>query len=447
MPVTPSTLARLPRLALLSLLLAACGGSPAQRETTDAGESDAAATPDTATPLLDATPPPDDASDSGLPVTDSASPADAACSANTSTDPHNCGRCGHDCLGAACVAGACTPTVLVHAGQPTGIAVDSQSIYWADRAAPGGGNNASILRSNLDGSNVTTLASALLSTYSPDDVVLFGDDVYWDNTGSSSEPVPAVGRCAKAGCNDSPDLLPYAGSFGEATGLAVSDAGVFWAGAAPITNSPSVWRIDPSDGGMSGPIVTGLFVAGALQADGDQLDFSAFDWGPVVGRVAQSAPLLQVDAGAVTSAFDELLELSYTFPTPPSFVVDTTTLYFVDGQNGVVGAIPRTGLTDGGTPRVIVAGLQSPMRIATDDTNLYWTAAGQNQSDSATLVYSDGSVMTCPKTGCAPSGPTVLASGINVLSGYLAVDAAYVYFTVHGDWGPPYDGLVMRVPK
>ena len=53
------------------------------------------------------------------------------CGAVLATDPRNCGRCDHDCLGGECTAGACQPFVV--AGGLTGpgeLALDESRIYW-----------------------------------------------------------------------------------------------------------------------------------------------------------------------------------------------------------------------------------------------------------------------------------------------------------------------------
>jgi hypothetical protein len=64
-------------------------------------------------------------------VADGAAEGGAIC-ANVTTDPMNCGRCGHDCLGGACAAGVCQPLLVASfTDQPVGSVVLSQDhVFW-----------------------------------------------------------------------------------------------------------------------------------------------------------------------------------------------------------------------------------------------------------------------------------------------------------------------------
>lgn len=54
------------------------------------------------------------------------------CSASTNTDPKNCGRCGHDCIGGQCQSGQCQPITLYSANNAncTKIAINSKTVFW-----------------------------------------------------------------------------------------------------------------------------------------------------------------------------------------------------------------------------------------------------------------------------------------------------------------------------
>jgi hypothetical protein len=54
---------------------------------------------------------------------------------DTQSDPKNCGRCGHDCLGGACAQGRCRP-VVVASGQiaPRALAVRGADVFWVSES-------------------------------------------------------------------------------------------------------------------------------------------------------------------------------------------------------------------------------------------------------------------------------------------------------------------------
>jgi len=432
-------MANVTRLAALSAGLLACGGSSVAAP--EDGGADIQATPDASVPdgpgvIIDGSPGDTSAQSDATAVSDSAMGADVP-----SPD--------------VWIDAPAPPPVLVQAHRPTGIAVDAQYIFWADWGPTGGGgcpqDCASIWRADLDGSNVTEIAQDFATLAFPEDVVLFGDSVYWDNTGSSSAGLPPIARCPKTGCIGSAEPVPSVGPFIYATGMAVGDAGFFWLGNYGSTqNSPGVngvWRVQPADAGPSGeitPVPQLAFGQGSLAVDDDNVYFGGA--GGALGAIAADAALLPLDAGA---AFTQLATLAqgdagffWNDFDPPNVVVDDTTLYYAWGNGDVVGALPKTGEPDGGLAPVYAWNVGGAMRIVADASDVYWTVRGPNTNDAGNaLVYSDGSIMKCPKTGCGASGPTVLATGLDGLSGYLAVDATYVYFTQFAD------GTIRRVPK
>jgi len=80
-------------------------------------------------------PPPSPASDAG---TDADG---ASCVGAPQSDPQNCGRCGHDCLGGACAAGVCQPFVFARATRPQQVFVVAGDVYFSDGETAGGGIN------------------------------------------------------------------------------------------------------------------------------------------------------------------------------------------------------------------------------------------------------------------------------------------------------------------
>jgi hypothetical protein len=63
---------------------------------------------------------------------DAPAPPDSGCH-DTQSDPHNCGKCGHDCQGGACVMGVCQPVLMTDDELfPHTLAADDARVYWAN---------------------------------------------------------------------------------------------------------------------------------------------------------------------------------------------------------------------------------------------------------------------------------------------------------------------------
>src|SRR5262245_36022291 len=55
------------------------------------------------------------------------------CSGDLTTDPMNCGACGHDCQGGACKNSACQiVTLAANEDNPVGVAIDADEVYWTN---------------------------------------------------------------------------------------------------------------------------------------------------------------------------------------------------------------------------------------------------------------------------------------------------------------------------
>ncbi|HMG20526.1 MAG TPA: hypothetical protein VK607_04385, partial [Kofleriaceae bacterium] len=120
-----------------------------------------------------------DRPDGGAPVPD-APPDAGACASHvdTTSDPDNCGSCGHSCGGGACVASTCRPVALaVGQANPHALAVDATSVYWTTA-------DGQVLAAPIAGGRTTVLASGQRSPWG---IAVDADRVYWVNAVASGQ--------------------------------------------------------------------------------------------------------------------------------------------------------------------------------------------------------------------------------------------------------------------
>jgi hypothetical protein len=371
-----------------------------------------------------------DASSPDGAVTDArADAADASptCTANTTSDPAHCGRCGHSCLGGLCTASVCQPVAIVQ-GQdnPYAIAVDATRVYWTTY---GGWT---VMAANKDGSSATVLATdAVGNVSSPVGIAVDDAYVYWVNHDlPATPPAPSIARCAKTGCALKGTVIASNFQYGEE--VEVDTTSAFWTEAF----GHDVGRVGKA-GATPGAIVTGLDPAPNSLALDDTFVFFGTD--STIARIAKGAPLT-TDGGAYQVLF------TGSGLNATGLVADDANVYWaVVADPGLVEYVPKAGPGAGGTPRVIAAQQRSPYDVAVDATNVYWTSFGPD-SNPGTFKYLESTVSTCPKTGCPAAGPTVLAKHQHQAH-HLAVDDVAVYWTDKGTNGNATEGAVMRVAK
>jgi hypothetical protein len=59
-------------------------------------------------------------------------PVDASCNADLTSDPNNCGTCGHSCRYGACALGRCESWLVASAGNVVQLAADTSYVAWSD---------------------------------------------------------------------------------------------------------------------------------------------------------------------------------------------------------------------------------------------------------------------------------------------------------------------------
>jgi hypothetical protein len=355
---------------------------------------------------------------------------DGGCqNASLDSDPVNCGRCGHSCLGGGCEAGVCQPFTLV-SGQPgaTGIAVDDTGLYWA---ASGSGQ---VVHASADGGGATVLATdpgGASFALTIDDA-----NVYWTVNNDNSDPTNPgrVERCAKAGCARLPTTLVT--NVREPYSVAVDGANLYWA----EWDNGAVGRATKADGGAPGYIVTQKPFMNSVVVAGPTLYYAS---GDSVGAVATNAPSVPAHTDTATGTTITIQPTTgMSGYDPYGLALDTMNLYWGNNDN-LTGAVFFASKASTGSPPATALAPTEPnvVQVAVDATNVYWVAMGV---DDASGNYPNGYVATCPKSGCPASGPTHLANHLSHARG-IAVDATAVYIAIHGDAAG--EGSIVKVAK
>jgi len=335
-------------------------------------------------------------------------PADGSSAVDAHSEaspPDPCGEIGHDDCGACagpCANGRCLVTLASGQSYPQGIAVGTESVYWA--------NNGSwvLMRVPIAGGTPETLDSNLWSTSA---IAWYESNIYW--AGGSG-----VRRAAPDG-SSAVTLIPGLG--GDA--IVVNATGIY---LEQTTRSPLAG--DPCDGWVSmtsldGGVLTPL-VSNACTGWGIAVDATGVVY---IDEIEPSPPVLKLPVGASPT---------YLVPSTDSelavggLAIDSTSVYWADWVDG---AMLRVGL-DGGTPDTIASDQPKPQGVVVDATAVYWVNLGDQSASPPTK----GSVVKFPlRAGCAP---VTLAAGL-ASPGRIAIDAASVYWTDYSG------GTVMKTSK
>jgi hypothetical protein len=335
---------------------------------------------------------------------------DAGCG-NTQVDPHNCGMCGHDCLGGACSAGACVslPAGILATGQgnPGAIAVDATDVYWTNGGtspshnAKSGGpiREGSVMKCAKTGcgNTPTVVASGLCLA---NQIALDDTSVYWSS-------YYGVMKCAKSGCGSSPTTLASV----SAGGLAI--------------DSTSLYFFDLHAGAVEkvalagGPIVvlaTGLNLPFQLTADATRVY-----WTDMQGGYVQACSKEGCGSSPTVIAAGQTALVGVG--------VGGGNVYFTNSNPLSLGAVLSCPVGSCAAPSVFAGQESNPIGFAVDAAGLYWYVTDDGSSNAGT-----GQVLSCPFAGCGTGGPRVLAKGQDFPIGYiedgvaLATDADHVYW-------------------
>jgi hypothetical protein len=275
--------------------------------------------------------------DSDAAKADDGGPAEGApCTVDVASDPFNCGRCGHDCLGGACADAQCQPSVLLSGlAAPQGVALDRANLYWSE---PTYGQIHDI---TLDGGvRSIVVADASAPTY----LAVAGGELYWTEN--------LDGGSVQAHTLSSGTMRTVAEGLSYPAGLAVSGGVVYF--TLQVSNTLALALPDAG-----------------TQAVTDGLDFpESIATDPTTVYVASPrGHIFAVDQGdaAITKLADGLRA-----DAPVGIALDGTTLFITYRETGMVVAMEKSG----GAITVLAIGQDHPMGIAVDSTALYWANNG-----------------------------------------------------------------------
>jgi hypothetical protein len=120
--------------------------------------------------------------------------------------------------------------------------------------------------------------------------------------------------------------------------------------------------------------------------------------------------------------------------SPVQLAVDAVNVYFTDSGDGTVDAAPKAG----GTLVPLVSGLASPYGIAVQGSLVYFTTQGTMATE-----FTDGAVLTVPVGGTDGGAPTAIATG-RTKPQSIAVDGENVYWLEPGTSSD--DGSILSCP-
>jgi hypothetical protein len=303
----------------------------------------------------------------------------------TQSDTHNCGACGHDCLGGSCSSAVCQPELLVppsDAGVPLDLAVDDTYVFWAT-------DDGSIHRIGKDGSG-PTLLRAVVGGAGPARIAVDRANLYYSNVALMS--VLQLSKDGTQVVTFVDDLMPGR--------LASNGAALLWTHVSGTTYGGIMRASLPMDGGA-----TEIWSHRQLR-DELTVDENAVYWGEFAsveqgandgtgtltelarcstanGLAVSDASVFVASEGGVTSLPKNQSDMGSCASPAAQMIAEDTPAFgiavggpglvvFTDPGAGLVYAAPQSGTCSGTCIRTLATGQVSPGRVAADAQAAYW---------------------------------------------------------------------------
>lgn len=127
--------------------------------------------------------------------------------------------------------------------------------------------------------------------------------------------------------------------------------------------------------------------------------------------------------------------------SPTGIAVDATDVYWANQGDGTVVKCPRSGCA-GASPTVLASGQPSPRGVAVDSTTLYWMTSPATDAGSTF----NARVVSCPKSGCTGS-PTLIVERSVFYANDVHIDGDTLYYTAWPEVGTcPKTGCPANTP-
>lgn len=261
----------------------------------------------------------------------------------------------------------------------------SVAIYWTDNI------DDKILRSDLDGSNVTDLVTAGL--VNPSGIAVTGNSIFWSDSGTGAKQ---IGRSDLDGSNAASvvSMLTFP------TNVEIRNSFIYW---------PDPFDGDIKRANLDGTGVTSL-ITGLTNPFSVSVTASFIYWTDPFDDIIRRANL---DGSNATDL------ISSGLLAPGAIHVTGDFIYWEDSGPGAAGKIQRSGLDGSNVTDLITSGLPFVTDIFVTDDTIYWSDISTKSIQSSNLL---GGNVSNVVTGL--SSPSALAVVIPEPSGAILLIVA-----------------------
>jgi hypothetical protein len=332
----------------------------------------------------------------------------AACVADLSANPDNCGTCGHACAStSACREGQCIDSLFSNFSNPYAVAVDMTNLYVTDADV------GTVMKAPLNGGPSVALATGQVN---PTFIAVDATNVYWANGGTAASDWADGSIMMVSLAGGTPVML--ASAQNHLAAIAVDATNIYWVSGGTTKNQfgDGALTTVPLSGGTPVTLASKQISPYRIAVDGSYvywINLGTSKFGELVkdGSVMKMA----LSGGAPTT-------LASAQPAPLAIAVDATSVYWATSE--AVFKVPMAG----GTPSILASSQSQPFQIAVDRSSAYWTNS-----------YG-GSLVKVPLNGGAP---VTLAAGQNYALG-IALSTSEVFWVNYDGVG---SGGILRMPK